>query len=527
MILHFKLITNSFRCSVFIVECACKQGKPCSCGYSPEQCAIHCTARGSSPSPRPYNSGYVLPVRYNNGGDYVVYELPQDASTQQLRRTARQAPLEIPSLTPASEAIQNLVNNDRFRAVADRIRDRISKLTGGDGGEIKLGAPLDISALRNRFGTSDTQLGAPLDISSLRDRFSSIADATVSHATKFVENLSQRFSAPTLPTRRKREAPMTEEERREMDKRIPMLRVKEYAASREKNDDISKYTTISRVELKAGDQQEAWNKKDTYCNECGSKLTDSVCKQCGSHQPQYVEFIQGKPVSFYPGAKRPQTTTEAPRYIFDRYGHKYLENNGNLRLIAPQQYQEAIVGDQPNFAGLADILNRNQEVIQQLNPGIAPGRMIQEPVDFATGAIDLVRDLARREIKRSDKEKSERSSTVEEKNEKESERHAPRSMYQVVPMHYEGQDGKLVVKVYSSKEDKINPETQKFRYDEGITADTDSAKEYDSTNKSKPKIYKFNKNEKEFEILSFEDYKNNSNDDIRQVLEHLHGKQSW
>lgn len=441
--------------------------------------------------------------------------MPQDATTQQLSRQARQVSPQIlpqmpqlPQFPPATDAIQSLINGDRFRAHADRFRETVSKLTGGGGG--------------GGSDSGDTKLGASLDISSLRDRFSSIAEPFVSHATKVVENFTQNFGLPAVPTRRRRRAAsMTEDERSEMDKRIPMLRVKEYEVNRGKNDEISKYTTASRVELKSRDQQE-------NCHKCGSKMTDTVCEKCGTHQQsthQYVEFIEGKPVSFYPRAQRPQMTTEsrpAPRYIFDRYGHKYLENNGNLRLIRD------IVGEQPDFAGLADILDRNKEAIQQFNP--APGRIMPEPIDIASDAIDLVRDLARREIKRADNDKPEKRSiaeyATEEKTQKAEKQYMPRSMYQVVPIHYDGKDGKLVVKVFSEN-DKTSSEARQLRNDEATTAAIATAKQHDMnmSDKSKPTVRKFNRDNKEFEILSFEDYKNSSNEDIRQVLEHLHGKQ--
>lgn len=69
-------------------------------------------------------------------------------------------------------------------------------------------------------------------------------------------------------------------------------------------------------------------------------------------------------------------------------------STGNLRLITPQQYDEAVVGDQPNFPGLTAILTQNREVIRQMNP--VPGRIMAKPDRLAIDAIDLICDMSLR-----------------------------------------------------------------------------------------------------------------------------------
>lgn len=467
--------------------------------------------------------------------------MPQ-TETEYLRRNARQV------LDPA----------EAFKAVNDKIREAIAQFTPGSANGPQLGSTLgsvfDPSAVKQTFDqlaehplvqnankfmeglrpqSNGPQLGSTLgsvfDPSAMQDTFNQFADPFVQHATKLVEGFKQTFA---VPTRR----------RRDTDVRMPMLRVKEYEGGRDKSDkrseDYSKYLTASRVELKPSEKQE-WNMKEaekaTQCHSCGTKLTESTCKRCGTYQPQYVEYIEGKPVSYYPGAVQAESTetpTAEPRYIYDRYGHRYLENsnNGNLRLVAPQyndQYQEAIVADQPSpyyasqpdYAGVADILNRNREVIAQMNR--TPGRLLPQPADYASGAIDLIRDLSRQTPieKRETDEKEQKTEQRMTTEWKKDVRPLPRSMYQIVPMKYEGKEGKLAVKVYSSTKN-----SDKTKPSETTTTETES----NNTNeRSEPTVRKFTKNNKQFEILSFDDYKSTSDEEIRGVLDHLHGKQNW
>lgn len=485
----------------------------------------------------PHNHPYVLPVRYDNGGDYVVYELPQDTAAKHLHRTVRQvdpmmpitpaapvAPMESP-MAPVFAPLANLIQNplaplapllnggatdgqsgilapnaaagqiaERFRSATTALRERIGRLSsGGNGG-------------------SET-VGSTLNVSALKDKFSSIADPLMSQASKMIDSFRDMASN----MRSKRDV---------SDMRMPMLRVKEFDASRD-SERYSKYLT-QRVELKTPEKQEVQLKemeKAMRCHSCGSKLTESTCKRCGAYQPQYVEFVEGKQVSYYPGAAQEmkndeKKSMESPRYVFDRYGHRYLENNGNLRLIAPQ-YQEAVVGDQPNFAGLANILSENREVIQQLNQD--GERMIPQPVDAIAGFTKLIRQLARGRNADADRaNRNEKRSThaVEKRPiERKDEKTSPRSMYQVVPMQYDGQDGKLVVRVYAAPEEeakKLAERTEQNVQENGETV---------MNEKSQPNVTKYTQNNKEFEILTFDDYKTSSDEDIRRVIEHLHGKQ--
>lgn len=538
-----------------MIECSCRQGNPCTCGYSPEQCAQHCTGR--------HNHAYILPVRYDNGGDFSVYELPANGGN--LQRTVRQAPMpmgpvpmgpmpmgpmpmgpmamgQMP-MNPIATLASNLAQlsplsallagssgpsvgstaaessgasssiapfGDRIRAATSALRERMSTFAAGSSGSENLGSTL---------GSTVSQ---SIDsVSALRDRFAALADPLVSRIRDMASSVRSKRDLSGI--------------------RMPMLRVKEHDASSGSN----RYTRYlnSRVELKTPATQEKELKemeKATHCHSCGSKLTDSTCNRCGVYQPQYVEYVEGKPVSYYPGAVSEKKNDEKksdedrmPRYIFDRYGHRYLENDGNLRLIAPQ-YQEAVVSDQPDFAGLANILSENRQIMDDLNRN--GGRLLPQPMDLVSDFTKLIRDMGRARNADADRENrhEKRSTHAVEKQpiEKKDEKTTPRSMYQVVPMQYDGQDGKLVVRVYDDKNDKTKTDEVKTEDVQSKDEQTPKTpitenKEEKTSTKEMPIVRKFNRHNKEFEILSFDDYKTSSDEDIRRVIEHLHGKQSW
>lgn len=563
-------------------ECSCRHGSPCTCGYSPEQCAQHCTGR--------HNNAYILPVRYDNGGDFSVYEVPANGGN--LQRTVRQVDGSMPmgpmpmgpmpmgpmsmgqmpfGQMPMIASLANLAQLSPLGTLLGASRasesDTPANTLLGSSSASASGGPAS-----TLFGTSSASASgasaasassssAPFGdriraaTSAIRDRFSALTGgseatlgstlgSTVSSSVDSVAALRDRFTAMADPfiSRIRDMASSVRSKRDVTDYRMPILRVKEHDASSGSN----RYTRYlnSRVELKTPATQEKELKemeKATHCHSCGSKLTESTCNRCGAYQPQYVEYIEGKPVSYYPRAvqekkndKKKSDEDRMPRYIYDRYGHRYLENNGNLRLIAPQ-YQEAVVSDQPDFAGLANILSENRQIMDDLNRN--GGRLLPQPIDLVSDFTKLIRDMGRaREADAGRENRHEKRSThaVEKRPiEKKDEKPTPRSMYQVAPMRYNGQDGKLVVRVYDAKNDKTKTEevktedTQSKNEQTSTTPSTTENKEEKSSDKSMPTVRKFNRNNKEFEILTFDDYKTSSDEDIRRVIEHLHGKQSW
>lgn len=426
------------------------------------------------------NNGYVLPVRYNNGGDYVVYELPEEQQPRYLHRVARQTPGDAaPAPAPA---IDTAAIAGHIQRVAAAFRERASRFipTNSDG-EPRVGSILG-SALgaTNNADQSDTRT---VNVAALKERFSTLAEPIVGM-------IKESFATASRSKRDTVDA--------ERVTTMPVLRVKEYNPLVDQTR-YSKYMNrnMGRIELQTPEHHEKEMKemeKASRCHSCGTKLMTSVCSHCGTYQPQYIEYIEGKQVPFYPGAvqesQQQVNGADTTRFIFDRYGHKYLENNGKLRLVR----------NQPDYAGLAQILNENGKVMKQINP--TPGRLTAEPVDVVSDFSQLVRDLAR----------APRNADSET---------TPRSMYQVVPMQYEGTDGKLVVKIYDNQNKEMDVATTQ------TTADTTTEDRSNGMEKTPPTVKKFVKNNKEFEVLTFSDYTGTADDDIRRVLEHLHGKPQW
>lgn len=434
------------------------------------------------------------------------------------------------------------IDLSRFRDITSRGSDSLRKAS---------------DAAKEKFSTLQSTL----------DPIVSSANNFMQDSGKFMEGFKLNFA---LPVRERRSVDDDEEKRRrsENDKKIPVLRVKERPSTCKTIENLKRLSE-SRVSLRApesiqylpelastqSEDSEEWK----HCHSCGSQLNDSVCRSCGAHQPQYVEYIEGRPVSFYPGAMREERPEESspekrvPRYIYDRYGHRYLENNGNLRLIAPEYGQEAMVGEPQGFDTLKQIVEENKEVIEQLNRN-GPNRMLPQPVDFAQDAIHFMHELARRDVENNrteDKQTTESKKAVDEpkadkepkvnpksmgKHAKDTRKQKPKSMYQILPMKYDGHDGKMVVKVYSAKDNswktdddalKRDDDTKKSEWQPELTEQSQEQWSHsDTADRSKPTVNKFNKNNKEYEILTFDHYSGNSEEEIQQILDHLHGHNS-
>lgn len=408
------------------------------------------------------------------------------------------------------------IDFDRFKDVGTKFRESISR------GSESLKDMATRGGEHFRKSTDAVKEKMSTFVGSTMDPLVSHASNFMKDSGKFMEGFKLNFGSGV------RERRSADDERN--NKRIPTLRVKEKETPCQTIENLKRLSE-SRVELRAPESiQYVPELAAQSCSQCGYELTDSVCKSCGAHQPQYVEYIEGEPVSFYPGAVQ-QQPREEPRYIYDRYGHRYLENNGNLRLVVPDYRQEAIVGSQPDFAGLADILNQNSEIMRQLNPFSGTDRMLPQPVDLADGAIDLIRDLARRDVevekpKTNENDDKKPSENLDDKKaEPERKTHAkrsqkeerkPKSIYQVLPMKHDGQNGKVVVKVYSDR--TSNNDANGMNENQRVKA----------AERSVPTVRKFTKNTKEYEVLTFDHLSGaNSDEEVQQILRRIHGKGNY
>lgn len=246
-----------------------------------------------------------------------------------------------------------------------------------------------------------------------------------------------------------------------------------------------------------------------HCQFCGVPANEDVCNGCGKRnyhpkQPQFFEYIQGEPVSYQPrSAQQPEenqrSAESTPRYVYDRFGHRYTESNGKLRLMAPAEYQQsadALVG-QPNYDGLARILANNQEVLDQTNYA-GPDRVLPEPLDFAEDTIEFIHELARRQANYT-KQYFASGTVPEAKSTNENVQldtelstieadtkpiNTKKSQYQIIPIKLDGQDGTLIVKM-SPAEEKSPTE-----YVEPVQ-NTPMPMSSRSKSKSPKKVYKF------------------------------------
>lgn len=418
----------------------------------------------------------------------------------------------------------------------DKIKEHITKLTD----------KIDTSEIKDRFA----KFASSIDASAIKDSISKIADPIIGHASNMVQNpdeffkgFKENFAVPSSRSKRSvdsetEEASGDNDQDYESDdsddneeineKRYPMLKVKDRQMPCE-CETIKNLQKLSRtrVELRSPESLQYVPELD---------IGDAVV------QPQYVEYINGQPVTYEPrksAANEEKSASDvregpAARVVFDRYGHRYFENNGNLRLVTPQ-YQEAVVGAQPNFAGLADILNQNREVLDELNPMLEPNRMVPQPTEIAERGIDLVRDMihpnrdmfrenremvrqnrdmvrqirdnAKAELKKKKKFAEKKSQVKAEDDSKIELNEAPKSIYQMFPMNVDDNEGKLLVRVYSAKDSK----------DGQLPSDADHTGEKRPS--PVPTIQKISRGDKDFEVITFDHASDNSNEEVQQIYQ--------
>lgn len=368
----------------------------------------------------------------------------------------------------------------------DSITSMLSRLGNGQSSDLRARAEEMFQDLREgRFPDITTQIremGGRL--AATRDQELPFQEESQRPALQtIIQQFMQRLNGPQQNSRKKRSVYAANEW---YGRQIPVLQVNERP-----NETIENFKRMSesRVELHApecfGHASDLPSKSNDHeehkkCTKCGTHLTDeSMCQSCGTHQSQYIEYINGEPVSYQPKTteKRNSESTN-PRYVFDRYGHRYLEHNGRLRLMAPESHHDEFVGSPPNYFGLRDILDQNRDVMHDLNRN-GP-RMIPRPSEYIQDTIRYIHELARRDTKRTDSENKKSGDTKKKL----------KSIYQILPVRYDGKNGEMVMKVYSAKD-----RDDQYRQNNHQT---------NVAEKSKPTVRKFRKNSKEYEILSFD-----------------------
>lgn len=509
---------------ILITDCAQRSDCQCNCKYSPriEVCPIHGTTANAEPQP------YVLPVNYdphNMYADLNSFNRFRRSAKPQFR-SSRQTPF--PVLTG---------HFDTLRANAARHAENFGK----------------------------AHQSAQERVSNLKLNF----DPIVARTGEFMQGFAKNFALPApVPARRRRNLEVKKTEQnlwpklKVNEKEMPCSTM-ESLKKLSKNQDELRLPEVLQFMPELQEDSEYMNTPKN-CRQCDTILVDTNCNKCGTQnnyqpgQPQFFEYVQGQPVSYIPGVYQPErSASPAPRYVYDRFGHKFIESNGNLRLIAPQ-FQEPTVG-QPNYATLADILNDNQEAIRDVNP-FNGDRMIPRPLDLAEDTVDFIRDLSRRQADYYKKivhpeEQSTEAKVEEIKNTKnetlkssKKSNELTKSIYQIIPMKHDGKNGNVVVKLYPTKKHPMKtsnknvinkkitgnetPEKEENNKsttiaDELVTKATNELNENTEKTVDNPKFHKIIRNNKNYEVLTIDtDFSSNdSNEEVDRILTYIYDEQ--
>lgn len=256
------------------------------------------------------------------------------------------------------------------------------------------------------------------------------------------------------------------------------------------------------------EQQPSNARTRKHCQECGSVSNEAICRACNSEknyhpaQSRYYEYIEGQPISYIPGLQQQQEQPQVgqqkhqsdndravpqARYIYDRYGHRYMESkNGNLKLMPTVQLQtepaqsqsDALVGA-PNMAALNRILAHNQEFIHATNSN-EPGQLIDRPIVVVRDGIRFIQDIlhnpnplradpnGRSDGNDDDSDESIVGSTAHDLRWKKD---VNKDMFRIVPVMANDNDGSLLVKIYpKQKNEKVEKSVKdRLANDEYVT----------------------------------------------------------
>lgn len=96
-----------------------------------------------------------------------------------------------------------------------------------------------------------------------------------------------------------------------------------------------------------------------------------------------------------------------PKLVFDQFGHKYITNNGNLKLLNPYEtysennyrpyrHMSSVEEDAAYFNKIKEMLYDNPKNLEWFNnDGIPEGELTATPINQAKTVLNLVRDLVR------------------------------------------------------------------------------------------------------------------------------------
>lgn len=556
----------------------------CTCKYLSGICPIHGSSHKSHEK-----HGYVLPVRYETES----YDNPRSRrSSGFLGRFNREAPWDkhidhwvsatstaaknikehfgkLGSAAPKIDFKEHIdtfaskfhpIIKERFAKYAEvfnvaSVRDKFSKkldkyrvlATNSDSQNNQQANNDNQRSDSNQFNRFSQNFDQQVD--SNRENDNQQSDAPVRSSNSDDRQSDDRQSNSDAPYRKRRS--IDEPAQQNDNRKYPILKVKESSIPCETIKNL-KELSKTRVELQSPETLQYMpelasniyeTEKCSHCHNCGSQLSDSICRSCGEKQPQYIEYVNGKAVSYQPRSEQ-ESYEKAPtekRYIFDRYGQKYLESKGNLRLVAPQpqqqqqQREEVLGGSRPDYDGLAYIFRRNQEVMEDLNGLPDSTRIVPRPLDLIRDGIEYIHDLARRNVdyrnmKMKDSkfeskmsgEKDEKT-VSEDESQKSTAKKLPSSMYQIVPMNVNGRDGKLFVKVYSAKNAAKKSADTDLENKTKVEEKQTTAEVSGDSDKMKPVIKKLCKDDKEFQVVTFNESPANSAEEIDQILKNLYG----
>lgn len=247
-------------------------------------------------------------------------------------------------------------------------------------------------SLRTRVSETTQQHQQRMD--EIRSLFRTRTEAAVSRRNEFINGFSGNFEAPVAP-RDKRSTPneiyqmpsSPAEPRPTQCSTIASLKEKSRSDQRLQSPEAVQY--MPELQMSASAEEGVAQK---HCRQCQAYEAESQVSQ-----PQYFQHELGQLVPYTLGSAQQSYSAEPaePHYVYDRLGHTYVENDGRLRLMAPQ-YDSA--PEQSGTQFISGVLNENQEVMDELNPFPGTDRMLPPVTDLVKDGVEYLHEIARRDV---------------------------------------------------------------------------------------------------------------------------------